>query len=73
MSRYLCARARSFPVNAAVLMMLLTLPAILASVVKAQNAAEFDIVLANGRVIDPESRPAIRRVAETPEFAGIDA
>jgi N-acyl-D-aspartate/D-glutamate deacylase len=47
----------------AVLMTLLTLPAISASVVKAQNAAEFDIVLANGRVVDPESNTdAVRYV-----------
>jgi N-acyl-D-aspartate/D-glutamate deacylase len=51
------------PRLAAVLMTLLTLPAISASVVKAQNAAEFDIVLANGRVIDPESNTdAVRYV-----------
>jgi hypothetical protein len=63
MGRYLCTRAMSFPVIAAVLMTLLTLLAIPASVVKGQNAAEFDIVLANGRVIDPESNTdAVRYV-----------
>lgn len=52
MSCYVWTRGLSFPIIAAVLMALLTIPA---SVVKGQNAAEFDIVLANGRVIDPES------------------
>ena len=63
MSRYLCTRAMSFPVIAAVLMTLLTMPAIPASVVIGQTAAEFDIVLANGRVMDPESNTdAVRYV-----------
>jgi N-acyl-D-aspartate/D-glutamate deacylase len=63
MSRYLCTRATSFPIIAAVLMTSLTLLAIPASVVKGQNAAEFDIVLANGRVMDPESNTdAVRYV-----------
>ena len=63
MSRYLCPRVMSFSVIAAVLMTLLTLLAIPASVVKGQNAAEFDIVLANGRVMDPESNTdAVRYV-----------
>src|SRR5207244_3095412 len=61
MSRYFCTRAVSF--IAAVLMTLLTLLAIPASVVKGQNADEFDIVLANGRVMDPESNTdAVRYV-----------
>src|SRR5678816_1715747 len=63
MSRYLCTRAQSFTVIAAVLMTLLTLPIRTESGVKGQNAAEFDIVLANGRVIDPESNTdAVRYV-----------
>src|SRR4029453_1221412 len=63
MSRYLSPRAMSFPIITAVLMTLLTLPAIPASVIKGQNAAEFDIVLANGRVMDPESNTdAVRYV-----------
>src|SRR5947207_36701 len=63
MSRYLCTRATSFPVIAAVFMTSLTLLAIPASVVKGQNAAEFDIVLAGGRVMDPESNTdAVRYV-----------
>ena len=55
MRPYLSTRSMSFPVIIVVLMTLLTLLAIPASVVKGQNAAEFDIVLANGRVMDPES------------------
>jgi dihydroorotase len=63
MSRYLCTRAQSFTVIAAVLMTLLTLPIRTESGVKGQNAAEFDIVLANGRVMDPESNTdAVRYV-----------
>jgi N-acyl-D-aspartate/D-glutamate deacylase len=63
MSRYLCTRAMSFPSIATVVMTLLTLLAIPAPVVEGQNAAEFDIVLANGRVIDPESNTdAVRNV-----------
>ena len=63
MSRYLCTRAMSFPVIAAVLMTFLTLPAIPAYVVNGQHTAEFDIVLANGRVMDPESNTdAVRYV-----------
>lgn len=63
MSRYLFTRAMSFPVIAAVLTTSLTLLAQPASVVKGQNAAEFDIVLANGRVMDPESNTdAVRYV-----------
>lgn len=63
MSRYLCTRAQSFPAIAAVLMTLLTLPARTESVLKRQNADEFDIVLANGRVMDPESNmDAVRYV-----------
>jgi N-acyl-D-aspartate/D-glutamate deacylase len=53
----------SFPVIAAVLMTSLTLLAIPPSAVKGQNVAEFDIVLANGRVMDPESNTdAVRNV-----------
>ncbi|HYN80398.1 MAG TPA: amidohydrolase family protein [Gemmatimonadaceae bacterium] len=45
------------------LAIVLTLPATPASVADAQNATEFDIVLANGRVMDPESNlDAIRHV-----------
>ena len=63
MSRYLSTSAMSFPIIIAVLMTLLTLSAGPASVVKGQNGAEFDIVLANGRVMDPESNTdAIRHV-----------
>lgn len=63
MRRYLSARAMSFPVIAAVLMTSLALLAIPVSVVKGQNAAEYDIVLANGRVMDPESNTdAVRYV-----------
>ncbi|HEY6120641.1 MAG TPA: amidohydrolase family protein [Pyrinomonadaceae bacterium] len=63
MSRYLCTRSMSSPVLAAVLITLLALPAIPASVVNAENAADFDIVLANGRVMDPESNTdAVRYV-----------
>ena len=63
MGRYFRTRAMSFPVIAAALMTLLTLLAIPASVVNGQNAAEFDIVLANGRVMDPESNTdAVRYV-----------
>ncbi|MBA2528306.1 MAG: amidohydrolase family protein [Pyrinomonadaceae bacterium] len=53
----------SFPVIAAVLTTTLTLLAIPASVLKGQNAAEFDIVLAYGRMMDPESNTdAVRYV-----------
>jgi N-acyl-D-aspartate/D-glutamate deacylase len=53
----------SFPVMTAVLTTLLALLAIPASVVKGQNAGEFDIVLANGRVMDPESNlDAVRHI-----------
>lgn len=63
MSRYLRTRAMSFPVMTAVLTTLLALLAIPASVAKGQKAAEFDIVLANGRVMDPESNTdAVRYV-----------
>nr|MBA3356291.1 hypothetical protein [Pyrinomonadaceae bacterium] len=45
------------------LAIVLTLPATPASVADAQNVTEFDIVLANGRVMDPESNlDAIRHV-----------
>ena len=74
MSCYVWTRGLSFPIIAAVLMALLTIPA---SVVKGQNAAEFDIVLANGRVIDPDdakpSTLAMRefnhRIAHEPTLA----
>lgn len=60
MSRYLYTRAMSFPFIAAVLM---TLLCISHAVVNAQTAGEFDIVLANGRVMDPESNlDAVRYV-----------
>jgi N-acyl-D-aspartate/D-glutamate deacylase len=55
MKRPLFTRALSFSVIAAVLMTLANLSAIPATVVKGQNSAEFDIVLANGRVMDPDS------------------
>ncbi|HUE83519.1 MAG TPA: amidohydrolase family protein [Pyrinomonadaceae bacterium] len=63
MTCYLYTRDMSFPVIAVVVMMSLTLLALPASVVKGQKAAEFDIVLANGRVMDPESNTdAVRYV-----------
>ena len=56
-------RVMTFPVIAAVLMTSLSLLATPASIVMGQNAAEFDIVLANGRVMDPESNlDAVRHV-----------
>jgi N-acyl-D-aspartate/D-glutamate deacylase len=60
MSRHSRIRSTSFAVIAVLMTLLLTLPA---SIVKAQKAGEFDIVLANGRVMDPESNlDAIRYV-----------
>ena len=62
MSRHFCIRGTSFPFIA-VLMTLLTLFALPESFVRAQAAREFDIVLANGRVVDPESNlDAVRYV-----------
>jgi N-acyl-D-aspartate/D-glutamate deacylase len=61
MSRYVRTRALSF--IAGVLMTSLILLTIPSSVVNGQNPAEFDIVLANGRVMDPESNlDAVRYV-----------
>lgn len=49
--------------SAATVTFLITLLAIPASVVRAQSAAGFDVVLANGRVMDPESNlDAVRYV-----------
>ena len=63
MSFYSRTRVMSFPVIAAVLLTSLILLATPASVVTGQNDAEFDIVLANGRVMDPESNlDAVRHV-----------
>jgi N-acyl-D-aspartate/D-glutamate deacylase len=61
MIRYLRTRIMSFPFIATALMtFLLTVPAF---VVVAQTAAEYDIVISNGRVMDPESNlDAIRYV-----------
>jgi N-acyl-D-aspartate/D-glutamate deacylase len=60
MKCYLRNGAWSFPVITVLMTLLLTLSA---SIVKAQKAGEFDIVLANGRVMDPESNlDAIRYV-----------
>jgi N-acyl-D-aspartate/D-glutamate deacylase len=60
MKCYLRNRASLFPVITVLMTFLLTLPA---SIVRAQKAGEFDIVLANGRVMDPESNTdAIRYV-----------
>ncbi|CAN5758008.1 amidohydrolase family protein [soil metagenome] len=63
MSHYSPSPIRISAAIATVLFTLLALPAVPASAVRGQNAAEFDIVLANGRVIDPESNTdAVRYV-----------
>ncbi len=63
MIHYLVTRAISFPLTTAILMTSLILLCTPASVVRGQNRAEFDIVLANGRVMDPESNlDAVRYV-----------
>ncbi len=56
-------QTNSFTLIAKILITALVLPATLTSVTFAQRAAEFDIVLANGRVMDPESNlDAVRYV-----------
>ena len=63
MIRSVCTRICSSRIVAAVLITSLTLLTLPSSVATAQNNAEFDIVLANGRVIDPESNTdAVRSV-----------
>ncbi len=63
MNRYFRTRAVSFPATVAILITLLTLSTVSLPSVAAQGAADFDIVLANGRVMDPESNmDAVRYV-----------
>ncbi|MEO8041251.1 MAG: amidohydrolase family protein [Acidobacteriota bacterium] len=63
MSQFFRSRIRISAGIVSGLIALIVFPAMLASAVRGQQAAEFDIVLANGRVMDPESNTdAVRYV-----------